>query len=141
VVWLKACAKDGIEVIRRGSPEQKKAWLATTMGQTMTDLVRHYTCKKRDVRRECPLGAVEPGELPGSDDLSPAAEAEQAEQHERLNQELRKLRHRQGDAVELRFLKDMTYNDVAQRLCCTRQAAWEMIQRGVSQMAKGMKPD
>ena len=116
---------------------EQAAWLRQILARQLANLARHHQCDRRDVRRECSLEqAVEQS----SDRLeawlvaeqsSPSERAQRNEQLFALASALASLPEAQREAVEMRYLQDLSLNEIATRMGRTPGAVAGLLHRGL----------
>lgn len=118
------------------------AWLRKILARRLLDLYRKFGRAKRDVTRERSLDVVLEQSsarlqrclaCPGS---SPSEQAMRNEELLRVSMALQRLSENQRVAVELHYLHDCPFSEVADRMGLTRDQVAGLIRRGVSNLRK-----
>lgn len=116
---------------------EQAAWLRQILARQMANLVRDHQRGKRDVHRECSLEqAVEQSSARleawlAAVQSSPSERAERNEQLLLLASALEGLPEAQRAAVEMRFLQNLSLNEMAARMERTPGAVAGLLHRGL----------
>lgn len=131
-----------IDQFRGSTRAELLAWLREILKTTLCDVARNYHRAKRDVNRERSIHAVvdhSSARLEGSlasACVSPSVLAATQELSVLLSLALEGLPPQQREAVELHYLVECTFSQVADRMGLNRNQAAGLIRRGVEQMRR-----
>jgi RNA polymerase sigma-70 factor, ECF subfamily len=122
-----AAAFEGRGKFRGGDPGSERAWLFAIARNQLTDHFRSERAHGSAVRR---LG-IERRELTDTeyDRIEELAGTEQL--RDLVADEVERLPSEQQDAVRLRLIDELSYDEVAERLGITQQAARARVSRGL----------
>jgi len=122
--------------VRTDSPEEVRAWLFTIVRRQLGHYLRRGHVERRALRR---MGVMLPtlhedeiGEIERAAGLSAVRSA--------LGAELQKLSDRQRQAVQLRVVDELPYEEVARRLGITEPTARARVLRGLRALAAALEP-
>jgi RNA polymerase sigma-70 factor (ECF subfamily) len=120
-------------------------WMQTILANTLRDMIRKETARKRDVRREQPLedAAITASSILWNKFLddhqpSPSQEAERHERALRLTTAIDQLPEDQRDVVILHYLMEKPVAEIAGLLDRSEKAVAGLIYRGLRQLRKLM---
>ncbi|MGO9489861.1 MAG: RNA polymerase sigma factor [Solirubrobacteraceae bacterium] len=120
--------------VREDSPEEMRAWLFTIARRQLGHYLRRGHAQRTALRRlgirtpsmhEDDLGAIE--EAAGLDDVRLG-----------LKVELERLSGEQREALQLRVVEEMPYEEVARRLGVSEQAARARVSRGLRTLQRSL---
>jgi RNA polymerase sigma factor (sigma-70 family) len=114
----------------RGKPGS--AWLYGIAKHKLAHYLRHRRVELSAIKR---LGL----EVPQLDEISAAAIARLADGDERAGEIARALERvpaREREAVELRVIEELRYEEIAGRLDCSEQAARQRVHRGLARLGR-----
>jgi RNA polymerase sigma-70 factor, ECF subfamily len=117
-------------------PEDLRAWLLSILRNNFGNLVRAYRInKKRQIDREIRLDEERPGpdieRILAAFTPSPAAQAMQQEEAERVHLALARLPEAYRLLITLRFHKDLTYDEIARRFGCSPTTVRKALTRAL----------
>lgn len=111
------------------------AWLRQLLLHNLSDFNRCYLgTGKRDLARESPVPGAD---LPDDSD-SPSAQACQAEQSEALRQAMERLPEDYRTVLALRYQKDLSFEEIGQRLNRSANAARKLWLRAVERLQQDL---
>jgi RNA polymerase sigma-70 factor, ECF subfamily len=116
---------------------EQAAWLRQVLARQLANLARDHQRERRDVRRECSLEqAVEQSSARleawlAAQQSSPSARAARHEQLFALASALAGLPEAQREAVEMRYLQDLSLNEIAAQMGRTPGAVAGLLHRGL----------
>lgn len=137
-----AKAHQSMGQFRGHSRAELLAWLREILKTKLCDVARTYHRSKRDIARERSIhSAVEHSSARLESSLvdacsSPSAVAMKHELAVLLSAALEGLPAQQREAVELHYLVECTFSEVAERMGVNRNQAAGLIRRGVERMRK-----
>jgi RNA polymerase sigma factor (sigma-70 family) len=114
----------------RGKPGS--AWLYGIAKHELSHYFRHRRVELSAIKR---LGL----EVPELDDASAAAIARLAGSDDRtadIAKALERVPERERQAVELRVIEELQYNEIAGRLDCSEEAARQRVHRGLARLGR-----
>ena len=131
-----------------GKPQgELLAWLRTILANRLIDLHRRFGSQRRSIERERSLDAIldessyRLGEnLPG-DDSSPSGKAARNEAMVSVAAALERLSPTQRDAIELKYLNDLSFSEVADTMGLSRDQVAGLIRRGLEKLRMQMRAD
>jgi RNA polymerase sigma factor (sigma-70 family) len=122
--------------VRRLAPEQARAWLFTVARRQYGRYLRTARVERRAVQR---LGIQVPSVH--EDDLAAVEErAGLAGLRALLREELDRLSEGQREALQLRVVEERSYEEVAERLGVSEQAARARVSRGLRTLMAALEP-
>jgi RNA polymerase sigma-70 factor, ECF subfamily len=134
-VLLQACRSQAS--FRGRSQAELRAWLRSILERKLCDLHRTYHRQKRDIARERGIvGILERSScrIEKSVLASRATPSDQAVMRESVwyvANSLQQLPPRQREAVELKYLQELSFSEVASRMDLTRDQVAGLIRRGI----------
>jgi RNA polymerase sigma-70 factor, ECF subfamily len=125
---------------RGRSQEEFRAWLRSILKRKLCDVYRAFHRQKRDVARES--GIVEILEhsscrIEHSSLVSQTTPSDEALLHEQVchvANSLQQLPPQQREAVELKYLQELSFSEVASRMGLTRDQVAGLIRRGIKHL-------
>lgn len=122
----------------RGTTSGEQAvWLRQILVRQLANLARDHQRERRDVRRECSLEqAVEQSSAKveawlAAEQSSPSERADRNEQLLALASALARLSEAQREAIEMRYLQNMSLNEIAAQMERTPGAVAGLLHRGL----------
>lgn len=122
---------------RGRSQEELRAWLRSILERKLCDVHRTFHRQKRDVARERGIvGILEQSScrIEKSGLVSQVRPSDQAVNREKachVANSLQKLPPKQREAVELKYLQELSFSEVASRMELTRDQVAGLIRRGI----------
>lgn len=126
-----------LDQFRGTTSGEQAAWLRQILARQLANLARDQQRERRDVRRECSLEqAVEQSSARleawlVAEQSSPSERAERNEQLFALASALTILPEAQREAVEMRYLQNLSLNEIAARMGRTPGAVAGLLHRGL----------
>jgi RNA polymerase sigma factor (sigma-70 family) len=121
--------------VRGDVPEEMRAWLFTIARRQLGRYLRRGRVERRAVRR---MGVMVP-RLHEDDFAEIERAAGLAALRSALGSELQKLSGGQRDALELRIVDELPYQEVARRLAITETTARARVSRGLRALAVALE--
>ncbi len=122
--------------VRIDSPEEVRAWLFTIARRQLGRYLRRGHVERRALRR---MGVTLP--TLHEDDIDQIERAAGLSAlRSTLGAELQKLSHDQRDALQLRVVDELPYEEVARRLGTTEPTARARVSRGLRALAVALEP-
>lgn len=131
-----AQAWGGWSRVRVDSPEEVRAWLFTIARRQLGRYLRRGHVERRALRR---MGVTLPT-LHEDDFAEIERAAGLAALRSALGAELQKLSAGQRDALQLRIVDELPYEEVARRLAITEPTARARVSRGLRALAVALEP-
>lgn len=122
---------------RGTTSSEQAAWLRQILARQLANLARDHQRERRNVRRECSLEqAVEQSSARleawlAAEQSSPSERAERNEQLLALASALAILPEAQREAVEMRYLQNLSLNEIAAQMERTPGAVAGLLHRGL----------
>ncbi len=116
---------------------EQAAWLRQILARQLANLARDHQRERRDVRKECSLEqAVEQSSARleawlASEQSSPSERAERNEQLLALASALASLPEAQREAIEMRYLQNLSLNEIAAQMERSPGAVAGLLHRGL----------
>jgi RNA polymerase sigma-70 factor (subfamily 1) len=132
------------EQLRHWDKDRQAAWLRRALAHNLTDEVRKLSTARRDVGLEHSLEQALEGSSSrleswlADNRSSPSERAERNEQLLSLAGALARLALDQRTAVELRYLRGYSLEEVAQRMERTKDAAAKLLYRGLKRLRESL---
>lgn len=124
----------------RGEPAFRH-WLYTRAQNKLVDRARRLAARKRDPAREQKLQQMSGEFLLDAGVLTPSQDASSKEVIEKIQQAFEQLPDRYREAVSMRRLCGMTYEQVAEALGVSVPNARSIVHRGLSKLAILLESD
>lgn len=111
-------------------------WLFVKAQRKLVDKARFIAAERRSPARERAIEGVDSGEVPLiGEALSPSREIQSLEELRRIEEAFEALSEDQREAISLRRLCGMGYEEVAERLQRSVPATRTLVHRGLSKLA------
>ena len=120
--------------LRDESPEERRAWLFTIARRQLAHYLRKGEAQRSAVRR---LGIQTPS-MHEDDLVAIEKAAELSEMRHGLGVELRRLTQDQRDAVQLRVVDELSYEELAKRLGVSEPTARARVSRGLRALQRAL---
>jgi RNA polymerase sigma factor (sigma-70 family) len=118
------------------APEQQRAWLFTVARRQLARYLRRAKVERRAIRR---LGMQLP-EVDHEDLLLIERRAGLSELRQTLEHELSRLSDGQREALRLRVLEELSYEEMARQLGISEQTARARVSRGLRALSRALEP-
>ncbi|WP_165228644.1 sigma-70 family RNA polymerase sigma factor [Aquisphaera insulae] len=127
--------------------EEAAAWLRAILGHNLADGLRRLSTRKRDVRRESPIGAgldessSRLAACLADDEPSPSRKLMRHERMLAVARALDMLPENQRRAVEMHHLQGLTLAEIAEAIGTTRPAVAGLLHRGLKALRANLDED
>jgi RNA polymerase sigma-70 factor (ECF subfamily) len=125
------------------SDAELRAWLRRLLLNNVANFTRGYRAGKRQVGREVALEPGNASDAPAgqvpADISSPSGQAAAHEQAEALQQALERLPEDYRRVLLWRYEEQRSFDDIAQQLCCTPNAARKLWARALQRLEQELE--